>query len=135
MLKKIIVVKIALVAVSHLFDLIKDSLILVEISKSQGGLDSIMNENQQPYIRWVSNHRCLRKATLSFKVLNLHLDLLCFFVLNYCPVGAWMCTIPGKKTTIIFHKLPGRRTFQKAAYDISFTALSSIYCTSRINFD
>ena len=50
-----IVVKIALVAVSHLFDLIKDSLILVEISRSQGGINSIMNQNQ-PYIGWVSKH-------------------------------------------------------------------------------
>ena len=52
-LKKFVTVKIVLVGVLHLVDLIKDSLILFEISRSQGGITQIVMHQPTPYIRWV----------------------------------------------------------------------------------
>ena len=51
--KKIVVVKIVLIAIAHLFDLIKDSLILKEISISQGGIRELMKPQRPQIIRWV----------------------------------------------------------------------------------
>ena len=51
-LRMVVMVKIVVVAVSILVDLIKDSLILVEISLSQGSFLEIMKQ-PKPYIRWV----------------------------------------------------------------------------------
>ena len=49
---KAIVVKIVLAGVSHLFDLIKDSVILVEISRSQRGIIALFGQTK-PYIKSV----------------------------------------------------------------------------------
>ena len=51
-LKKVIAVKITLAAVSHLLDLVKDIIILVEISHSQGRIVNLMSQTK-PYIKSV----------------------------------------------------------------------------------
>ena len=51
--RKIVVVKIVFITVAHLFDLIKDSLILKEISASQGGISELMKPQRPQIIRWV----------------------------------------------------------------------------------
>ena len=51
--KKTVVVKIVFITIAHLFDLIKDSLILKEISISQGGISELMNPQKPQIIRWV----------------------------------------------------------------------------------
>ena len=54
-----IVAKIASAGVMHLFDLIKDSIILFEISHSQRGIVNLMGQ-AKPYIKFVciSNKKC-----------------------------------------------------------------------------
>ena len=51
--KKTVVVKIVFITIAHLFDLIKDSLILKEISISQGGIRELMKPQRPQIIRWV----------------------------------------------------------------------------------
>ena len=63
-LKKFVIVKIILVGVLHLVDLIKDCLILFEISRSQGGIAQIVMYQPTPYIRWV----------MFFSILKIHTE-------------------------------------------------------------
>ena len=49
---KIAIPLIGIASALHFFDLIKDSLILLEIIVSQGGLGQIMKQ-PKPYIRWI----------------------------------------------------------------------------------
>ena len=53
LIKKIVLVKIVFITIAHLIDLIKDSLILKEISISQGGISELMKPQRPQIIRWV----------------------------------------------------------------------------------
>ena len=60
---KIAIPLIGVASAFHFFDLIKDSLILLEISYSQGGVGQIMTQ-PKPYIRWVSLKSSKKKISL-----------------------------------------------------------------------
>ena len=93
---KVIVVKIILVSVSHLFDLMKDSLILVEISRSQqGGVLHLFMKQSKPYVGWV----CILIKMSSKQVCNvLFSDFLSIIAFYHCPIGTWLSALSKSRT-------------------------------------
>lgn len=73
--KKLIVVKIVFIAVSHLFDLMKDCLILVEISNSQGGIRELMNPARPLIIKLVTKSQTNQQAQSNRQFFNFRFSL------------------------------------------------------------